>query len=66
MGEEARLGKFAVSNDFDAASNLLAYDVGHGTAQRLLKGRFVVRLPGIFRLHHVRAGGVAAAGCRYA
>ena len=53
IGEKARLGEFAVGDDVDAAIDLFAHDVGDRTAQRLAKGLVVVRLPGIFRLHHV-------------
>ena len=53
VGEEARLGEFAVGNDVDAAIDLLAHGFGDRRPQRVLKRLLVVRLPGIFRLHHV-------------
>ncbi len=53
IGKKARLGEFPVRDDVDAAIDLFAYDVGDRGAQRLPKGLFVVRLPGIFRLHHI-------------
>ena len=53
VGEEARLGEFSVSDDVDAAVDLLAHHFSNRLAHRVLICLLVIRLPGIFRLHHV-------------
>jgi hypothetical protein len=54
IGKEARLGKFAIGNDVDAAIGLLADHLRNRFAQRLLIRCFVIRIAGIFGLHRIK------------
>jgi len=51
--KKSGLGKFAIGDDIDAALDLLAYGIGDGLAQGLLKRGFVISLPTVFCLHDI-------------
>src|SRR5262249_40844627 len=54
IGEKSGLGEFAVGDDIDAALHLFPHHIADRVVQRLLISLFVVRLPGIFRLHRIQ------------